>query len=217
MSGRTFSRWFAVLALALFAWAVVAVARGAEVDQPARWQAARLNPRDTIRLDQAVSLYLRTAPRYRAIEAMRPNGVPAPLVFCMHMRESDNAFSRHAHEGSPLTHRTRDVPRGRLPGVPPPYTFEQSAEDAYYVADRLQTAQWRDLQSALDKLESFNGFGYRARGVAAPYLWSGTSVYGRGKYVADGRFSATAIDQQLGCAAVLKRMAARGITLPFAP
>jgi lysozyme family protein len=187
-------------------------------DQAARWNAAELQPKESIRLDNAVALYRRLAPRYHRIEVMRAHGVPAPVLFCLHYRESDNNFTRHLHEGSPLTHRTRDEPRGRLLAPhEPPFTFEQSAEDAYYVCERppLDRIDWRDAQAALDKMESFNGYGYRSRGIAAPYLWSGTNLYTRGKFIADHRFSATAIDAQLGCAAILKRMQARGVPVPF--
>lgn len=191
---------------------------GTNVDQAARWQAAQLRPQDSIRLDKAVALYVRTAGRYEIVERMRANGVPAPVIFCLHYRESDNDFTKHAHEGSPLTHRTRDVPRGRIPGLDPPYTWQQSAEDAYYVCERppLDRIDWRNLQAALDKMESFNGYGYRHLGIPSPYLWAGTTLYARGKYVSDGRFSSTAQDAQLGCAAILLRMEERGIEIPFA-
>ncbi len=193
------------------------LARGGEIDEAARWQSAQVNPRSTIALDSAVALYQRTRSRYQTIEAMRPNGVPAPILFCLHYRESDNNFRCHAHEGSPLVHRTRDEPKGRLLSPNPPYTFEQSAEDAYYVCERppLDRTDWHSPQAALDKMESFNGFGYRAKGIAAPYLWSGTSLYHGGKYVRDGVFSRTAQDGQLGCAAILKRMIARGVVVSF--
>jgi lysozyme family protein len=195
------------------------LARGAEpVDQTARWKTAAIDPHATIALDVKLKLYERTQSRYEAIQRMRTNGVPAPILFCLHSRESDNDFRAHAHEGSPLTHRTRDEPKGRPLQPDPPYTFEQSAEDAYYVCEHptLDRIRWSDMQAALDKMESFNGFGYRARGVNAPYLWSGTSIYHGGKYVRDGVFSRTAMDQQLGCAAILKRMQMRGIRVAFA-
>jgi lysozyme family protein len=185
-------------------------------DQAARWEAARISPRWSIALDRAVARYQRTAPRYTRIEAMRANGVPAPVLFALHLRESDCDFAAHPHEGSPLLHRTRFVPKGRLPGSAPPYTFEQSAEDAYYVCDRLDLKDWQHLAPALQAIESFNGLGYQRPGKPpSPYLWSGTTIYVRGKFVADGRYSPTAVDQQLGCAAVLKRMLERGIPLRF--
>lgn len=188
------------------------------VDQVRRWTEASVTPKSTMALDVAVALYRRNQSRYEVIQAMRPNGVPAPILFCLHYRESDNNFRCHAHEGSSLQHRTRDVPKNRPLAPEPPYTFEQSAEDAYYIYERptLDAINWASMQAALDKMESFNGYGYRARGVNAPYLWSGTSIYAGGKYVRDGVFSRTAFDQQLGCAAILKHMLTRGIPVRFA-
>jgi lysozyme family protein len=40
--------------------------------------------------------------------------------------------------------------------------------------------------------------------VLTPYLWSFSNHYDRGKYVADGKFSATARSQQCGAAVMLK-------------
>jgi len=185
-------------------------------DHVARWKTAELRPGADMRADKAVALYVRTAARYKSVEAMRADGVPAPVIFCLHYRESSNSFACHLHEGSPLMHHTRDVPKGRIPGVPPPYTWEQSAKDALYVCDRLQ-GDWRQLATALNRIEAYNGTGY-ARfhpSVPSPYLWSGTTIYSRGKYTADGRFNPIAVDGQLGCAAILKRMRARGVKLPF--
>jgi lysozyme family protein len=189
------------------------LARGGVPDQEARWQAAKVNPKFSIALDVNVSLYQKLALRYQKIEAMRKNGVPAPIIFCLHQRESSGSFLCHPHEGSPLTHRTRYVPKGRLPDYDPPYTFEQSAEDAYYVCDRLDTKDWCHTASRLQAIESFNGLGYQKfhPNVPSPYLWAGTTVYIRGKYTGDGKFDRNAIDKQLGVAAILKRMEERGI------
>jgi lysozyme family protein len=191
------------------------LAKGAEPDQLARWNAAKINPKSSIALDMNISLYQKLMPRYQKISDMRKNGVPAPVLFCLHQRESSGSFLCHPHEGSPLTHRTRDVPKGRLPDVDPPYTFEQSAEDAYYVCDRLDRADWCHTASRLQAIESFNGLGYQKfhPDVPSPYLWSGTTIYTRGKYTGDGRFDRLAIDKQLGCAAILKRMEERGIVV----
>lgn len=218
MSARASSRLVVWICAALFLWAGVTVARAVPpFDQVAAWESAKLNPQDSVRLDKQVFFFRQHAAMYEQIAEMREHGVPAPVVCCMHYRESDNDFQKHAHEGSSLLHRTRDEPRGRLPApAQPPFTFLQSAEDAYYVCDKLQLADWADLQSACDKLESFNGFGYRYKGIPASYLYSGTSLYRGGKYVRDGVFSRTAIDGQLGCVAILKRMIERGVEVPFA-
>lgn len=187
------------------------------IDQEARWNAAIVSPKRRAALDVELALYRRTVSRYEVIQNMRPHGVPAPILFCLHMRESDNDFTKHAHEGSSLRHRTVDEPKGRPLHPEPPYTFEQSAYDAYYVYEKptLDKIDWSDGQSALDKMESFNGFGYSRLGIWSPYLFSGTSGYAAGKYVSDGRFSRSAVDQQLGCVAVLKTMLAHGIKISF--
>ncbi|CAN5326868.1 hypothetical protein BH09VER1_BH09VER1_48960 [soil metagenome] len=184
----------------------------AQVDQATRWKSAQLRSIDLLRLDKAVALYQRTQIRYQAIEALRPQGVPAPIVFTFHGRESSWDFGAHLHEGSPLTHRTRDIPRGRPLHPDPPYTFEQSAEDALYILKHENQVNWRNLGAALQAMEAYNGLGYQRYhpSIPSPYLWAGTTLYTRGKYVRDGRFSAVTVDSQLGCAAILKRMKERG-------
>lgn len=185
--------------------------------QRTRWNQAKIGAVWEIATNKAVMLYLRTRERYEVVEKMRSNGVPAPVLFCLHYRESDNDFTCHPHEGSSLLHRTRYVPKGRLPPPKePPYKWEVSAEDAYYVADRLQ-GDWVDLPWAFEAMERFNGMGYRKRGHLSPYVYSGTQYYDIGKFTGDGRYSATARDKQLGCVAILKRMQQKGIVIAFDP
>lgn len=196
------------------------LARGAEPDQEARWRSAAINPKFSIALDINVALFKRHAARYQKIAAMRANGVPASVIFCLHQRESSGSFLCHPHEGSPLTGRTRFVPKGRIPWTPPPYTFEQSAEDAYYVVDHLDQVDWKNVRKALQGIESFNGLGYQKYhpDVPSPYLWNGLLLNGRatrGKYTGDGRFDRGAVDRQLGCAAILIRMREQGIASPW--
>ena len=188
--------------------------------QVVRWNAAQLRALDMLRLDKAVALYDRSKNRYLAIEQMRKNGVPGPIIFTFHMRESGASFNAHLHNGDPLTKRTVNVPAGRIPGVPPPYTFEQSAEDALYKLKDLENPKkvdWRDMQSALQTMEKYNGLGYQSKGLVSPYLWAGTTIYEKGKYVRDHVFDPEAVDKQLGCAAILKRMKERGISISFDP
>jgi lysozyme family protein len=146
---------------------------------------------------------------------MRTNGVPAPLIFGFHMRESDNNFHCHLHEGSSLLHRTRDEPKGRPLHPEPPYLFEVSAEDALYGYEHLEKHDWQHLESALQWAISYNGMGYDKRGLPSPYMWAGTNIYRSGKYVSDGRFDGHAVDKQLGLAAVMLRMKDHGIAMPF--
>ncbi len=195
---------------------LAAAGQAAEPDQVSRWRAAQINPARSIALDKAVALYQRTRERYERITVLRSNGVPAPILFTFHLRESDANFRCHPHEGSPLTHRTRYVPIGRLPApAQPPFRWEQSAFDAYYAYEHLDRRDWSELQPALQAMESFNGLGYQRAGKPpSPYLWAATTIERPGKYVADGRYSDAARDAQLGCAAILKRMQLRGLEVP---
>jgi lysozyme family protein len=135
-------------------------------------------------------------------------GVPWYVVGIIHSLEAGGDFTRHLHNGDPLSARTVHVPAGRPKTGKPPFTWEQSATDA--LRGRSLGA-WKDWSVAgtLYQLEGYNGFGYRDHhpNVPSPYLWSFSNHYTRGKYVADGRFSPTAVSQQVGAALLLKRLA----------
>lgn len=133
-------------------------------------------------------------------------GVPWWFVACVHGLEASFDFTRHLHNGDRLSARTRLVPAGRPRTGNPPFTWMDSARDALTMPgkafDRVQ--DW-SIPHALWLLEGFNGRGYRLyRAIHSPYLWAGTNHYSRGKYVADGRYSAKAVSQQIGAAALMK-------------
>jgi lysozyme family protein len=140
------------------------------------------------------------------MQVQNATGVPWYFVGLVHMRESGMNFNRHLHNGDPLTGRTIQVPRGR-PIAPPAngkaYTFAESAIDAL---KGMNYHKWKDwsIPGILHLLEVYNGTGYIARRVTNPYLWSGTQHYITGKFVRDGVYSATAIDEQLGAGTLLK-------------
>ena len=181
------------------------------------WHDIEPLPEAVFRIDKAASLYRSTAGRYQRVESMRVPGCPAPVVFALHMRESTWSFAKHLHEGSPLTARTRWVPKGRPLTGKPPYSWETSAEDALYILKKYQApAKWQSIDSMVDWIERYNGLGYRTYHptVPSPYLVAGSNLQRPGKYVADGKFSRTEMDRQLGCLTVLKEIARRG---DFAP
>lgn len=152
--------------------------------------------------------------RYQAVAAKV--GAPWYLVAAIHQLESGQSFTRHLHNGDPLTARTTHVPAGRPKTGAPPFTWEASAIDALTLQRLHQVEQWT-LPVMLFQLERYNGFGYRKHHpeVLSPYLWSFTTGYTKGKFVADGKFSATAVSKQCGAVALLKRLAARkDIVLP---
>jgi lysozyme family protein len=133
--------------------------------------------------------------------------MPWYVVAVIHQLEAGGDFKRHLHNGDPLTARTTHVPAGRPKTGRPPFTWEVSAIDAL---TGQGLGAWRDwsVPGALYKLEGYNGWGYRDHHptVKSPYLWSFSNHYTKGKYVADGNFSPTAVSQQIGAAVLLKQL-----------
>jgi len=147
--------------------------------------------------------------RYQAVA--ETTGVPWFMIGAIHAMECGLAFDRHLHCGDPLTARTYHVPAGR-PKAPPAngerYTWAESAADALTLKGLEKIGEW-PIERICYELERFNGWGYRLyhASVLSPYLWSGTNHYSRGKYVADGKWSSTAVSGQSGAMAIVKRLA----------
>ena len=136
-------------------------------------------------------------PRYEVVE--KETAVPWWFVGICHMRESSCNFATYLGNGEPLSRKTRLVPAGRGPFA----TWEEGAIDALRFQDYAGLTDW-DLATALFRFEAYNGWGYFYKGVNSPYVWGWTNEQQPGKYVADGVWSATAIDPQSGCAAMLR-------------
>lgn len=146
--------------------------------------------------------------RYKIIESATQ--VPWYFIGVLHNMESGLNFDTHMHNGDPLTARTVHVPKGRPVSGIPPFTFEESAIDAMRQKKFDLKTSWL-LPEILYRLELYNGFGYRPYHIFSPYLWSGSNHYTKGKYVADGQFSPTAVSKQMGGAVILRRMAENGL------
>lgn len=125
--------------------------------------------------------------------------------------ESGLDFTCHLHNGDPLSARTVHVPAGRPKSGKPPFTWEESAEDALRMR-RIERVESWSLERVLYELERYNGWGYRLYHpyVLSPYLWSFSNHYTSGKYTADGRWSDTAKSRQCGAAVILRRLEERG-------
>jgi lysozyme family protein len=137
-------------------------------------------------------------------EVERTTGVPWFMIGAIHNRESSLRFNAHLHCGDPLTARTTHVPKGRPVDGQPPFTWKDSAFDALTMPPHSlnKVGQW-SVERMLYEMEKYNGWGYLKRGNS-PYLWSWTSEYSSGKYVADHKYDPSAVDQQAGCAAIVK-------------
>jgi lysozyme family protein len=134
--------------------------------------------------------------RYLAVE--KGTGVPWKVVAACHYRESSLDFRGCLHNGDPWNKVTVHVPKGRGPFS----SWVESAIDAMTI-ERKKFPQVWDMAGQFYFCERYNGMGYSRKGLPSPYVWAGTDKYKSGLYVADGKFSSTAIDKRLGCAAII--------------
>lgn len=153
--------------------------------------------------------------RYEAV-AQRI-GVPWHFVAAIHSLESSASFTKHLHNGDPLTGRTVHVPAGRPPTGDPPFTWETSADDALRMKALDTWKEW-GVAGLLYQLERYNGFGYRrvATPIHSPYLWSFSNHYTKGKFVADGKYDPEAVSAQCGGATLFRAMESKGLIGPLA-
>ena len=185
------------------------------IDESPRSRLARLYAECEVRSDHVgeidrlyVERILDHRETYRAVGAEL--GIPWWFVGIIHGLESSFDFGCHLHNGDPLTGRTVRVPRGRPEAGEPPFTWHESAVDALRGQGLAGRGDW-SLGAALDRLERYNGLGYRKHGRPSPYLWSYSGHYEKGKYVADGQFDPEAVSGQCGGATLIRRLEERGL------
>jgi lysozyme family protein len=194
---------------------MAALTREARQNYNLLYQSLLIRPARRAAVDQMVRRITANKARYQKVA--KAIGMPWYVVGIIHSLEAGGNFTKHLHNGDPLTARTTHVPAGRPRTGRPPFTWEASAIDAL-----SGFRAWKDwsVPGTLFKLEGYNGFGYRDHHptVPSPYLWSFSNHYTKGKYVADGKFSSSAISQQCGAAVLLKRLSAgdRG-AVPIGP
>jgi len=136
--------------------------------------------------------------RYKYVENL--TGVPWQLISALHYREASLSFNTCLHNGDKLPGPTTHVPRGRGPFE----NWETAAVDAIKY-DGLDKVKYIDVISQLVMAEKFNGMGYRKHGILSPYIWAASNHSNEiGKYKDDGLYSASAKEDQLGIAVILK-------------
>ena len=167
-----------------------------------RWANAKLTRGPEF--DRVADRLVGARARYKAVEAR--TGVPWFIVAVIHQRESSGSFAGVLHNGEKIIGTgkvTKLVPKGRGPFS----SWEEAAVDAL-VNCHPYAARNKDWSpgGALALLEQYNGLGYYNKGIPSPYIWAGTNQYQKGKYVADGKFDPNHVDQQLGCAGIIKAM-----------
>lgn len=183
-----------------------------QADYADRWAAMVLTPARLAVITEAARKIMAGRVRYEAVEAA--TGVPWAFIGVLHYRESACDFRGVLHNGERILgtgRKTALVPKGRGPFS----TWEEAARDALGIKGFRQGVPGWSLLRCLFEGERFNGFGYRMRGVPSAYLWSGSNQYQGGKYVADGTWSATAVDRQIGIAPLMKHLMAMDAAVSF--
>ena len=172
------------------------------------WASCVLLPSRKSAADLSASRIIANKARYQEVE--KATTVPWFCVGLIHAMEGGLNFNTHLHNGDSLARRTVHVPKGRPKTGEPPFTWEESAIDALTMDGLDKVGDWTPTRLCYE-LERYNGTGYLKYHptVNTPYLWSGTNLYTRGKYVADGKWDASAVSGQSGAVAILKCIMAR--------
>lgn len=178
-----------------------------------RWQAMRVHAELVATIDRVAHRLGAPDAKARYAHVAAQTNVPWFIVAVIHEREASQSWAANIAQGDPWNAVSRHVPRGRGPFA----SWEAAALDALANCGPF-AARWTDWTAggALTLLEQYNGLGYANRGLPSPYIWAATDQYVRGKYVADGHFDANAVDHQLGCAALIARLAAIDSSVAFA-
>lgn len=195
-----------IVIIALFILVVCATrCIGVETLQTVRWRAASIESRHEHEAQRIVARIMLNKARYAVVD--NQTNVPWYIIAGLHNMESGGSFTHHLHEGSPLTGRTRFIPKGRPTKGNPPFTWEFSAIDALEY-DRMGSVNWSNLSATIYGCIRYNGLGYLKfhPSVPSPYMWSGTTIETPGKYTSDGKWSPTARSSQLGIAVIWKQM-----------
>ena len=167
--------------------------------RPIAWRTSTRSWRRSQRIESATRLRA-----LRSDALVRGRGYPRARVLAQLQQALAQRRSAHRPDGAGSSGQTQD---GQ-----PPFTWEASASDALSFQGFDKWKDW-SISGTLFKLEGYNGFGYRDHhpDVPSPYLWSFSNHYTRGKYVADGTFSPTAVSAQCGVAVLLRRMAEKNL------
>jgi len=125
----------------------------------------------------------------------RKHGIPALFVLAIFAREASCDFSKNFLNGQPLNQVTTWVPAGYGP-----FSSWEASVDAAVGRGYFKGADWSKASEWAWRAEKYNGLGYKNRGLVSPYPWAGDVRYDSqgGKFVRDGVFDRSHMDQQLG-------------------
>ena len=173
------------------------------------WDDARILSDQQTEVTNTVIRLRKNESRYQNIENL--TGVPWELIACLHERESGAKFDRQLAQGDPLNRRSTNEP------ISGPFdTFEASAIWALHHDKLDAVVDWR-IEKMIYYAELWNGWGYALYhpNTPSPYIVGGTTVQKPGKYVADGVWSSSTWDKQIGVLAMLLEMSKQDSTIKF--
>lgn len=175
-------------------------------DEYARlWAEMKINAGKSGAINAGARLILSGKDAYKEVEAHL--GVPWWFVGIIHKMEGNCNWNTHLHNGDSLKRRTVNVPANRPLRGSPPFSWQESAEDALKMKGYHEVTDW-SIEHVCYLLERYNGWGYRRYHpeTLSPYLWSYSAHYSNGKYVADGKWDASAVSGQAGAMPLLKKL-----------
>ena len=173
------------------------------VDNLKLWQQAKIRTVSLSAVNKATSLVLHFKDRYKAAEAKV--SVPWFVIGAIHSLEADFNFNTILANGDPLNKPTTHVPRGLVA-----HTWEEGVVISFAHERFTGLHDWT-LTNILNRVEAYNGPGYKWRGLPSAYLWSCTTVYSHGKFLSDGEWSSSAVSTQVGAAAIWLRLVQLGV------
>jgi lysozyme family protein len=169
-----------------------------------RWSGMAVNPALITVLDEIARRLVAPVAKARYTQVSAQTTVPWYVIAVIHEREASQSWLASLAQGDPWDKVSIHRPYGIGP-------FDSWEDAAVYSLRKCAplAAQWDDWTTGgiLTILEMYNGLGYARMGAPSPYIWASTNQYHSGKYVTDGHYDPNAIDHQLGCAALLSRMA----------
>ncbi len=169
---------------------------------------AHIDPKRDHELSKACAALLDDKAIYERITAK--TGVPEAFLMATAMREMSGSLHCYLGNGQSLKRKTTIVPIGRGPFLQKaPEDFIAGALDALHIdgLDKIaSTPEGWTMERAAYEAETFNGFGYRAKGIPSPYVWGATTVQRPGKFIRDHVYDSSVMDPQLGVIAIIDEL-----------
>ncbi len=165
-------------------------------------------------LQEIRNAYLKNIDRYKEI-SQKSGLIPPEVIAAIHYRENatdflNGSFTVYLHNGDPLGEPSSNVPYPDFGED----AFDEAALDALkgyddvsdsnYLENRAETLNLTTDSRDLTAMVTYTSFFQGWKNYPNNYVYSGTSIYQSGVYVADHVYDENAVDQNYGTYLVLK-------------